>query len=111
MRVETGRLLPYSREGTKVPVTTDTPTNLVVGAGEVYRNQASLGASSGDNVFRIEREIFTPELNGVKGKLLGTDYIKRSEGILETGFPEISAAVLSSTLNRCAQTTTGRQRS
>lgn len=77
-----------------MPVTTDTPTNLVAGAGEVYRNQDALGASMDNNVFRIEREIITPELNGLKGTLLGTDYVRRSEGILETSIPEVSAASL-----------------
>ena len=81
-----------------MPVTSDTPTNLVVGAGEVYRDQVSLGASVEDNVYRIEREIFTPDLNGIKGMLIGTDYITRSEGVLETTFPEVSATVLSSGL-------------
>lgn len=70
----------------------DTPTNLVVGAGDVLRNHANVGATTGDNVFRIERDIFTPELNGLKGRLIGTDYITRSEGILEVSMPEISAA-------------------
>jgi hypothetical protein len=67
----------------------------VAGTGEVYRNQLSLGASSGANTFRIERELITPDLNGIKGMLIGTDYIRRSEGVLETGFPEVSATVLS----------------
>ena len=77
-----------------MPVTADTPANIVIGAGEVYRAHASLGASTDNNVFRIEREIFTPDLNGVKGFLIGTDYITRSEGIIETTIPEISAAVM-----------------
>jgi hypothetical protein len=77
-----------------MPITSDTPTNLVVGAGEVYRNDASLGASVDNNVFRIERELFTPDLNGSKGALLGTDYITRSEAALECTVPEVSAEVL-----------------
>lgn len=75
-------------------ITADTPTNLVVGAGDVLRNHANIGASIDANVFRIEREIFTPELNGLKGALLGTDYIRRSEGILETTIPEVSATAM-----------------
>ena len=75
-------------------VTADTPTNLVVGAGLVYCDHAIFGASVDNNVFRIERELFTPELNGVKGVLLGTDYIKKSNGVVETTIPEVSAAVL-----------------
>jgi hypothetical protein len=77
-----------------VTVTADTPTNLVVGAGDVLRAHANLGASMENNVFRIEREIYTPDLNGVKGDLIGTDYIIRSDGILETTIPEVSGPVM-----------------
>jgi hypothetical protein len=78
-------------------ITSDTPTNLVIGAGAIYRNQVPFGASMDDNVFRIERELITAELNGIKGKLKGTTYVRRSEGILKTAITEISAAVLAST--------------
>jgi len=78
-------------------ITSDTPTNLVIGAGAVYRNQDPFGASMDDNAFRIERELVTAELNGIKGNLKGTTYVRRSEGILETSIPEISATVLAST--------------
>jgi hypothetical protein len=71
-------------------ITADTPTNLVVGAGDVLRNHSNMGASVDANVFRIEREIFTPDLNGTKGALVGTDYITKSEGVLETSVPEVS---------------------
>jgi hypothetical protein len=66
-----------------VGITADTPTNLVVGAGEFLLNHANVGATVDDNAFRIEREIFTPELNGAKGALVGTDYVTSSEGVLE----------------------------
>lgn len=90
-----------------MPVTSDTPTNIVVGAGEVYRNQDPLGASTDNNVFRIDREIFTPPLNGLKGFLMGTDYIIRSEGILETSIPEISATVMAAGWPGSASDTVG----
>jgi hypothetical protein len=61
-----------------MPVTADTPTNIVAGAGEIYKNQDSFGASRDANVFRIERELITPEINGLKGMLIGTDYVRRS---------------------------------
>lgn len=77
-----------------MPATTDTATNIVAGAGEVYKNQDPLGASMDANVFRIEREIIVPELNGLKGSLLGTHYVRRSEGILETSVPEVSSSSL-----------------
>ena len=74
-------------------VTASTPTNLVVGAGIVLVDHAVLGASIDANTFRVERDYFTPKLNGTKGALIGTDYISRSEGVMEVGIPEISQAV------------------
>lgn len=75
-------------------VTADTPTNLIVGAGEALMDHANIGATAEDNVFRIEREIFTPDLNGVKGALIGTDYVTMSEGVLELGIPEFNGTLL-----------------
>ncbi len=88
-------------------VTADTPTNIVIGAGNVHRNHANLGASTGDNVFTITRDIFTPQLNGLKGNLLGTDYITKSEAMLATSIPEVSAAVLAAGWPGSRSTVTG----
>lgn len=76
-------------------VTADTPTNLVVGAGNVRVDHADIGSSTESNVFAIDREIFTPELNGTKGALLGTDYITSSTGRIETTIPEINDLIMS----------------
>ncbi len=78
-------------------VTADTPTNLVVGAGNVLVDHATVGSSTDSNLFAIDREIFTPDLNGVKGGLLGTDYITRSEGRIETTIPEVNALIMART--------------
>jgi hypothetical protein len=75
-------------------ITADTPVNLVVGAGVVLRNHAYFGASIDNNLFAVEREMFTPELNGIMGDLKGTDYINRSVGRIEATIPEVSAAVI-----------------
>lgn len=75
-------------------ITADTPTNLVVGAGEALINHGNVGATVDDNAFRIERELFTPELNGAKGALLGTDYVTKSEGVLEMSIPEFNGLIL-----------------
>jgi hypothetical protein len=90
-----------------MPVTADTPTNIVAGAGEIYKNQDSFGASRDANVFRIERELITPEINGLKGMLVGTDYVRRSEGILETTILEVSTASLPSTWPGSSSATVG----
>lgn len=88
-------------------ITADTPTNLVVGAGEALIDHGNVGATVDDNVFRIEREIFTPELNGAKGALLGTDYITSSEGVLEMSVPEFNALILGAAWPGSQATTVG----
>lgn len=75
-------------------ITSDTPVNLVVGAGVLIREHAYVGASTDNNRFAVERTLFTPELNGIMWDLQGTDYIDRSIGMIESTIPEVSAAVL-----------------
>lgn len=72
-----------------------TPTNLVVGAGDVQVDAADQGVTADDNVYRIDRVNFAPDnLNGVPGVLKGTDYIVKEEAILEATMPEVSAATI-----------------
>ncbi len=76
-------------------VTASTPNNIVVGAGNVLVDDADVGATADDNVFRIEQEIFEPDnLNGVPGALVGTQYKTREEAVLEATMPEVDAATL-----------------
>ena len=77
-------------------VTASTPSNLVVGAGNVLKADVDLGASEDANTFKIDRTYFTPDLNGVPGGLMGTDYIQNEEATLESSLPEISATTLGS---------------
>lgn len=75
-------------------ITADTPINLVVGAGVLLRNHAYFGASIDNNLFAVERELFTPDLNGIMADLMGTDYITRSVGRIEATIPEVGANVI-----------------
>lgn len=71
--------------------TASTPANLIIGAGNAYKDLADVGVTADDNVFRIEENRFEPDnLNGLPGMLVGTMYITDSEGILDVGMPEIS---------------------
>lgn len=88
-------------------VTASTPANLVIGAGDGYVDSAVVGATEDDNVFRINREYFVPPLNGVKGELMGTHFIKSSNGILEMTVPEISAAIMAKTWPGSATSSVG----
>lgn len=70
-----------------------TPNNLVIGAGDVTVDGTDVGATQGDNTFRIETNIFTPDdLNGIPGTLLGTHYKITEDAVLEASMPEVSAA-------------------
>ncbi len=76
-------------------ITSATPVNLVVGAGVVLRNHAYFGASVDNNLFAVDREYFTPDLNGIVSDLMGTDYITRSVGRIEATIPEVGSNVIS----------------
>lgn len=75
-------------------ITADTPVNLTIGAGVLLRNSAYIGATVDNNMFAVEREMFTPELNGIMADLRGTDYINRSVGRIEATIPEVSPLIL-----------------
>jgi hypothetical protein len=75
-------------------ITADTPLNLVVGAGVLLADHAFVGATVDDNLFAVERELFTPELNGIMWDLMGTDYINRSVPRLEASVPEVGTGVI-----------------
>lgn len=79
-------------------ITADTPVNLVVGAGVLIRDHAYMGATVDNNVFAVERTLFTPELNGTPYALKGTDYISKSQPRIEATVPEVGAAVFESSL-------------
>jgi hypothetical protein len=86
-------------------ITADTPVNLVVGAGVFLRDHAYLGATIDNNLFGVERTMFTPELNGIMGDLQGTDYINRSVPRLEATLPEIGSSVIETSIPGAATDT------
>jgi hypothetical protein len=77
-----------------MPVTATTAESLFIGAGEVYVDGVTVGATMENNVARFVRQYFRPELNGVKGPLAGTDYIQSEVMELEVTLPEITAATM-----------------
>lgn len=88
-------------------VTADTPVNIVIGAGDVYVDGVIVGATMGNNVFRVVREYFQPDLNGVPGPLEKTDYIRSETCELEVTIPELSADVLELLIPNSDVTTSG----
>lgn len=75
-------------------IVADTPISLAIGAGVFLKDHAFVGPTTENNLFAIERELFTPQLNGIMWDLKGTDYIIRSVPRIEATLPSINANVL-----------------
>jgi len=90
-----------------VGVTADTPVNIVIGAGDVYVDGDLIGATMANNIFRVIREYFQPDLNGVPGPLEKTDYIQSETCELEVTIPELSADILELLIPNSTTTTSG----
>lgn len=90
-------------------VSAATPANLVVGAGDIYIDDAAGGATTGNNQYTVEQEWFVPQLNGVKGALVGTDYKIREEAFLEFGLAEINATTIGYLIPGSSSATVGDQ--
>lgn len=77
-----------------MPVTSQTTRELFIGAGDFYMDGNSLGATMENNVWRLIRTYFRPNLNGVRGPLKGTDYVQSEVAQIEVTLPEVSPTVL-----------------
>lgn len=88
-------------------VTAATPANLVVGAGDIFIDASAGGATTGSNNYVVEQDWFVPQLNGVKGALVGTDYKIREEAFLEFGLAEINATTIGYMIPGSTATTVG----
>ena len=66
-----------------------------IGAGYIWRSGVKIGATVGDNICRIIKNQAAPVLNGVGGKLAGTDYrVERDIMELEFSITELDATSL-----------------
>lgn len=59
---------------TLTSITPDTPRNLFFRTGQLTANGISLGALTGNIVFRVAKEDFIPDLAGAAGEVKGTRY-------------------------------------
>lgn len=87
-------------------ITADTPGNIIIGAGEIYRDSVAGGATMDDNEFRVEQEKFIPPLNGTKWDLLGTAYITKEHAFLEYTSAETDATIFPILVPESTGTTT-----
>lgn len=78
-----------------MPVTATTAQELFIGAGEVYVDGQPVGATTENNMFRVTREYYAPDLNGTPGPLKGTDYVQSETAELEVSIPELDPTKLS----------------
>lgn len=76
-------------------ITADTPISLAIGAGILLADHAFVGPTVDNNLFALDRELFTPELNGIKGMLKSTDYITRSQARIEATVPQVNTSIIS----------------
>jgi hypothetical protein len=74
-------------------ITTDTPASLTIGAGVLLRAHAFVGPTVDNNLFAVERTMFTPELNGLIGDLKGTDFIVKSRARIEATVPQVNSTI------------------
>ena len=75
-------------------VSSSTASNLVVGAGDVFLDNADVGATQDSNTFSVETEWTVPDLNGVPGELQGTRYKRREHVRLGVTVAEVNATKL-----------------
>lgn len=78
-------------------VTTETMNRLAIGPGALYKNFVNpatpgtiISATSGGNIFRIERELYTPEIDGLKGPLKGSSRVVKEVAYIDTNLVEIT---------------------
>jgi hypothetical protein len=79
-------------------VSSSTAANLVVGAGDVFLDNADVGATMDANTFAVESEWYVPDLNGVPGELQGTRYKTNETVRLGVTVVELTATKLKAAL-------------
>ncbi len=87
-------------------ITAATPGNIIIGAGEIFRDSAPGGATMDDNEFRVEQERFVPALNGSKWDIIGTSYITKEHAFLEFTSAETDATIFPILVPEAIGTTT-----
>ena len=101
-----GELINMSKTG-KTGVSTNTPKNIVFGAGTIHKNLAYtgsawnfdasiVGATSGGSKFTIQPEITTVEADGALVKVKGLDVKTGETATMEINFLELTKDIIKS---------------
>lgn len=71
-------------------IDSSTPLNLLFGAGDVTFANVDVGATKEGTVFRVEQEVYWPDLNCAKGPIKGTGYKIREVAFLQVTLVEMT---------------------
>lgn len=71
-------------------ISASTPLNMLFGAGNITVGAVPVGATKEGTVFRVEQEIYWPDLNCAKGPVKGTGYKIREVAYLQVTLVEIT---------------------
>lgn len=90
-------------------VTATSAQSIIIGAGSLfYKDDNGIwtpaGATVGDDLFSVVRTYYAPVINGIRGKLKGTDYVKDETAKLEVQMAETRAALLALLIPDVAET-------
>ena len=76
-------------------ITTTTREQLVLGVGEFYVDDVSVGATGQEGSFVVEQSLYFPEIGGARGPVKGTGKVLVERARLEVPFLEVSITNLS----------------
>ena len=71
-------------------ISATTPNRLLFGAGALSVGGTSVGATTGEVAFTVERDLYFPELNGAAGKVQGTGWVVSERATLKVTVSEFT---------------------
>lgn len=75
-------------------ISSNTPTQMLLDAGDLYINGVDVGATVGQGSFSVEQEIYFPELNGAIAGIAGTGKVVKETATLQVTIAELTVAKL-----------------
>ena len=79
-------------------ITATTPNRLLFGAGALSVGGTSVGATTGESSFSVERDYYFPQLNGAGGKVAGTGWIVQETAKLKVTVSEFTMRNIANSL-------------
>ena len=79
-------------------ITATTPNRLLFGAGALSVGATSVGATTGESSFSVERDYYFPQLNGAAGKVASTGWIVQERAWLKVTVSEFTMRNIANSL-------------